>query len=287
MCRPRFDCPRRALLVVGLLFTIATPPLSRAAKPAPLSGKVGRLANPSGKVGRIANPSYRQADEACCADLLCSLGQVRCPEIVEMLWAIANGSQMGPGEGWFHEGKSRYGWQWLARRYDANRDGRITRKEFKGPAELFDRLDRDHDGVLTAADFDWSDRSPLVRQNRLADTWFYRLDGNSNGRISRAEWDAFFKQAAQGKNHLTPDDLRAALAMPPPKKGAGAARGGPTPEIFIRGLLSGELGSYFEGPAIGDKAPDFKLPLHDGTRKVRLSQFRRKKPVVLVFGSFT
>lgn len=38
---------------------------------------------------------------------------------------------------------------------------------------------------------------------------------------------------------------------------------------------------------VGDKAPDFKLKAKDGSREVALSSFRGKKPVVLIFGSFT
>jgi hypothetical protein len=37
----------------------------------------------------------------------------------------------------------------------------------------------------------------------------------------------------------------------------------------------------------GDPAPDFTLPLHDGTGQVTLSSFRGQRPVVLVFGSYT
>src|SRR5262249_23347256 len=84
-------------------------------------------------------------------------------EIVQMLSAVASGSQMGPGEGWFHPGKGRYDWKWLAARYDANRDGRITPEEFKGPRALFDRLDRDRNGMITRDDLDWSESSPYMR----------------------------------------------------------------------------------------------------------------------------
>jgi len=38
------------------------------------------------------------------------------------------------------------------RAYDRNGDGVITRDEFPGDAAAFDRLDRNHDGVLTEAD---------------------------------------------------------------------------------------------------------------------------------------
>jgi hypothetical protein len=38
---------------------------------------------------------------------------------------------------------------------------------------------------------------------------------------------------------------------------------------------------------IGDEAPDFTLATQDKSGYVRLSSFRGKKPVVLVFGSYT
>lgn len=38
---------------------------------------------------------------------------------------------------------------------------------------------------------------------------------------------------------------------------------------------------------VGDEAPDFSLETHDKKSRVRLSDFRGKKPVVLVFGSYT
>jgi hypothetical protein len=39
--------------------------------------------------------------------------------------------------------------------------------------------------------------------------------------------------------------------------------------------------------SVGDVAPDFSLPAADKKTRVRLSAFRRHKPVVLVFGSYT
>ncbi|MBI3876292.1 MAG: redoxin domain-containing protein [Verrucomicrobia bacterium] len=38
---------------------------------------------------------------------------------------------------------------------------------------------------------------------------------------------------------------------------------------------------------VGDIAPDFKLKTRDGDREVQLAAFKGKRPVVLVFGSYT
>ncbi|MBI3837337.1 MAG: redoxin domain-containing protein [Planctomycetia bacterium] len=40
-------------------------------------------------------------------------------------------------------------------------------------------------------------------------------------------------------------------------------------------------------PKAGDVAPDFTLATLDGKQQVRLSDFRGKRPVALVFGSYT
>jgi hypothetical protein len=38
---------------------------------------------------------------------------------------------------------------------------------------------------------------------------------------------------------------------------------------------------------VGDWGPDFELAVRGSTQKVRLSSFRGRKPVALVFGSYT
>jgi hypothetical protein len=214
-------------------------------------------------------------------------GQAR-SEAAEMLSAIVTGSQMGPGEGWFHAGQSKYSWDWLKQHFDVDQNGKITREEFHGPSDLFDRLDRDHDGVLTSSDFDWSERSLFAMQGMPASQWFRMADTNSNGRLSREEWLALFERASKGKDYLTPDDLREAFPLRPPPRPANAPKdSGPSPALLALGVLTGELGSVFEGPRIGGRAPDFALRTVDGKRQIGLSNFLGKKPIVLIFGSFT
>ena len=40
-------------------------------------------------------------------------------------------------------------------------------------------------------------------------------------------------------------------------------------------------------PKVGEQAPEFDLVRADGSGNVRLSDYRNKQPVVLVFGSYT
>lgn len=214
----------------------------------------------------------------------------RLPEGLRMLRDILADRPTAPGSGWFGPSESAYGWDWLAARFDADRDGAITPKEFPGPADLFLRLDRDGDGKLTRADFDWSPRSPIVQRERLADMLFRRADRNLNGRVTADEWQELFQQAAGKKGSLTPEDLRRILFPPPaarPVTKKTPAQEGPSRWTMLRGLLTGEIGSFCEGPALGDQAPAFSLRTHDGKRVVSLADFRDKRPVVLIFGSFT
>ncbi len=226
------------------------------------------------------------------SDVADALGHI---EAVEMFTAILRGEPVGPGAGWFHPAQSRYDWKWLADRMDADHDGAVTPDEFTGPKELFDRLDRNRDGRLTAEDFDWSDASPYWRQTAAARMLLRRADADGDGKLSAEEWQSLFRQAAKGKDKLTADDLRALLFPPPlpslpPRVGEGKG-GGPPPGMpsrltLLRGFLKSEIGSPFEGPAVGRPAPDFTLHTPDG-KKLSLHDYRADRPMVLVFGSFT
>ncbi len=248
----------------------------------PLGLLAGLLLAGAAQAGPKEPPPFNWAD--CVPPTFRWIGNL---EFVEMLSAILSGAPPDGQAGWFHPSQSRYGWDWLAARFDADHDGAITRAEFRGPAEAFERLDRDRDGRLTPADFDWSDRSPFMQQWELAYDFGRRTDANSDGRISPAEWEALFKKAARGKEYVTADDLREVLFPPPPPPTKGPPSWVPTRAVLVRGLLAGELGSPLEGPSVGSAAPDFNLETSDGTRRISLSDYRGKKPVVLVFGNFT
>jgi hypothetical protein len=209
-------------------------------------------------------------------------------EFTRMLFAILDGSMMSRGEGWFGPAQSRYTWAWLAAKHNLKPTAELPEDKFRGSPELFAALDRDHDGVLRAGDFDWSDDAPFVRELAAARRWLDRADKNNDGKLSKDEWDALFKKAAAGKDHLTPDDVRKLLFPPAPPRPAAPTPGAmPSQATLLLGLLSGELGSARPGPKVGDRAPDFTLKSPDGKQTVHLADFLGKKPAVLVFGSFT
>ena len=208
------------------------------------------------------------------------------PEAVRMFIAILRGMKADGSNGWFGPAESRYSWDWLVEQSGLDeKAAAIAKKEFKGPVALFDQLDRDGDGRITASDLDWSERNPYVMQASMITRLFRRMDGNTNGELSREELDAFFKRVAGGKDHFTAEDLRNAMI---PRGPAGFSPGdGPSVPVLLRGFFGSEVGSLADGPHVGDKAPNFTLGTVDGSEKVKLSSLIGKKPVVLILGNFT
>jgi hypothetical protein len=211
------------------------------------------------------------------------------PELFEQIqsnFSTAARPAAGPPGGWYHDSVSQYSWAWLSSRFDSNRDGTIRRAEFEAPAAAWDRLDRDHDGVIAATDFDWSERSTWYQMARQGSRRFDLIDSDGNGRITADEWQAFFTIAAEGKDHLTNEDLCDAMFTIPERPRSRLATLADRVDR-LKVILNGDIGSMFEGPELGAPAPDFILTTHDRRRVVRLSENRGVKPVVLIFGSFT
>lgn len=96
---------------------------------------------------------------------------------------------------------------------DANNDGNITRDEFLArPIQMFERLDANHDGVISAAeqpqrreraeggegqrrervrpDTDGDHRLSRAEFTAMGTTMFERMDANHDGRVTREEAEA-------------------------------------------------------------------------------------------------
>lgn len=228
------------------------------------------------------------------------------PEWATMASGILNGEQvMGLGKGWFKPAQIRHDWAWLRATFDKNpRDGQIQKQEL--PKAITDQqfaiLDRDLDGVVSSRDLAWENNFIMEGYSPSNDV-FDRMDLDSNGRLTKAEMNKFFERYADGFDYLTPDDLKRGLRFSPPPPNLDQIRrqqAAMPPDRrwqLLDFLLSGGLGSLSEGPDVNDPAPDFELRLlekdqenHElklSKQRVRLSDSRGKRPVVLVFGSFT
>jgi Ca2+-binding EF-hand superfamily protein len=220
------------------------------------------------------------------------------PEWAEMAIAILKEEPLEAGSGWFRRAEKRHDWRWVLQRFDADDDRDVEREELPGTGAFFERLDRDRDGVLTAGDMGETvggQRAPALAPGgpllEAATPLFRRIDHDSNGRVSREEiLDLFQRADREGLGFVTAEDLRDALTdavLRSPLQPSPADLWMSSPWYWLHMLGSRQLGSLREGPRIGEQAPDFRLPTRDGTGEITLSASRGKRPVVLIFGSFT
>lgn len=217
------------------------------------------------------------------------------PEWAEMALAVMRGQAMEPGMGWWRTSEKKYGWTWLKRKYDANSDNSIAGDEF--PADLpnrdvlFQRIDRDLDGKLTAADFDVSvfqGTNFAAMKGRVTEFLFRHLDADSNGQVTMDELGDFFRKADREQSaFLTAEDILTALDDGESQRGSADSDDGPSTSEQLKMFFTGQFGWFAEGPKLGEQAPDFTLRKHDEGGTLRLADLREKKPVVLIFGSFT
>ena len=96
-------------------------------------------------------------------------------------------------------------------------------------------------------------------------------------------------KAAKGGTDLNFDDFAAAFkpAARRPTRSDGASNERSRMTKWLRAVIRSDVGSYFEGPGLNQRAPDFTLSQRDGNRQITLSKYRANKPLVLVLGSFS
>ena len=113
-----------------------------------------------------------------------------------------------------------------------------------------------------------------------------RADRDGNGKVTREEFDGFFKSVDTGNlGFLSQQDLQDAFTIP--ARAGGRPSGAPSKATLVRGLFSQVIGSLQPGPSLDENAPDFTLKTNDGKDEITLSKLVGPKPVVLIFGNFT
>tara|TARA_R110002073_G_scaffold74211_1_gene181605 strand:+ start:205 stop:954 length:750 start_codon:yes stop_codon:yes gene_type:complete len=180
----------------------------------------------------------------------------------------------------------------MMERYDANKDGKLTKEEV-GEGRMWDRLaraDKDSDGSITKKEMESLAGGAGGRgaaggggRGRGGEaTWKFlqeKYDANNDQSISAAEYtrdEATFKRLDKDKDGvLTAKDWASGGER---QRGQGGQR--------QRGQDAGN--SRGAAPEAGDVAPDFTLTfVADGKKTVKLSDYKGDKPVALVFGSCT
>jgi thiol-disulfide isomerase/thioredoxin len=224
--------------------------------------------------------------------ILPDLAEGRRPEAADELMSLLFSTPSQPVPTWYGPAHSRYDWAWVSSRFDSNRDGKVFRKELAVPDTTWKLLDRDGDGVVTIEDQDW-ENSAWARQEAEAQRKFRTLDADNDGRLTAAEWAESFTRAAGTEDGLSFDEFRRNLL---PAQSQSQTQNGDrrtmtmTPKRradYIKAVLTEDVGTFNEGPQVGETAPDFSLNTHDGKARISLSSFRGSRPVVLTFGSYT
>ncbi len=205
-------------------------------------------------------------------------------------------------------------WSFLKKKYDADGDGTVSRAEYDRGDEQFARLDRNHDGRLTGEDFGRG-RAGMMAQMALARYFqaddkpgelkleeigqtFAKADANKDGVLSMAEFELLAESAPQpGGRTLPAARLYRALVTAADGDDSGTVTQAEL-EAFFRARDSNNDGVWtMSGRGRGDPratgakegtvAPDFTLRPPGSGKAVTLSSFRGKRPVVLIFGSYT
>ena len=167
---------------------------------------------------------------------------------------------------------------------DTNGDGVISAAEIKNAFAALKKLDKNNDGKLSPDEVRPSGRPGGFGRRPSPAEMITRFDKNGDGKINKGEMPeqmARFLGRADANNDG--DITKAELTKMFENFRPGGARPGGGRERPGSGLPGSTSGTAEEG----QPAPDFKLKSLDGKREVQLSTFAGKRPVALIFGSYT
>ena len=205
-------------------------------------------------------------------------------------------------------------WNYLKRKYDADGDDVVSKVEYDRGEEQFKRLDRNGDGQLTSEDvargragrmaqqvlaryFQADDNRRELKFEEIGQA-FAKADTDKDSALSLAEFTFLTEAAPQRGGRVPPaGTLYRALVSAVDTDESGSVSQAEL-EAFFKANDSNDDGVWTMGRrgrrdlhATGVKegtvAPDFTLKPPGGGNSVTLSSFRGKRPVALIFGSYT
>ena len=167
-------------------------------------------------------------------------------------------------------------------RYDINKDGKLTESEVSNQRmwQRIVRADKDEDGSLTKQELQslGNDRGRSSRSRGGDSAWKFladKYDTNKDGRITTDEYqrdqDTFLRLDRNKDGALSAEDWTDSSDSKSPGNNRSESRNNR---------------SRNKAPEWGQFAPDFELTfVNDAKKTARLSSYRGKKPVALIFGS--
>jgi Ca2+-binding EF-hand superfamily protein len=181
------------------------------------------------------------------------------------------------------EGAKRFDPARMLEQFDHNKDGVLEATELpERMKDRFGQMDLNQDGKLNKEELQKAagraGKQPAARAAETSDVLFRALDANADGKLSQEE----LKNAADVLKKL---DRNKDGAIERGEVLATSGKGGGRPGEVITPAAKEER--HQDQLKVGDLAPDFTLPDPTGKKQVSLSSFRGKKPVVLVFASYT
>ena len=180
------------------------------------------------------------------------------------------------------EPTARSTWEYLADKYDADEDGKITPEEYGRDETHFKRLDVDSDGVIAKAEIEERDRASRDSRGGRGGG---RSGGARGGRGGRGEGG---RRGPRGEGEERPD------------RGVAPLEGSEAPDFELL-VLAEKKSAKEEGEekdAETKEAEEVKeqdaskgegeAKEEEKEKKLKLSSFKEKeRPVALVFGSYT
>ena len=201
-------------------------------------------------------------------------------------------------------------WKHIVAEHDKDGDGRVTTAEYVRGEVRFANYDRNKDGFLTREDFP---EGAFI--NEFNASFARQADGDRNNEVTKEEWqklltmldgngDGTFSMGELGKRMPPVMTSRPSLVLLSYDQNLDGVF-----DVKDTDLMFGDLDQNGDGtlqtvelqrrkltwerpgtplPKVGEVAPDFELSLAEQPeRQVKLSSFRGKRPVALIFGSYT
>ena len=164
------------------------------------------------------------------------------------------------------EPTARSTWEYLAEKYDADENGEITPEEYGRDELHFKRLDVDSDGIISKAEIDERDRSSRAER------------GGRGGRFGGGRGGRRGGRGGRGAGEERPSVGTA------PLEGSEA----PDFELLVLAEKANAKKSADEKEDVTEEgAKEEKTVAEKKAKKLKLSSFKKDRPVALVFGSYS